>query len=427
MDRRQFLSRSGAALGSALPASAIASATVAPATTSMSWPDIRAQFALAPDRIHMSGFFLASHPRPVAAAIERHRRGLDLDPYGYLEGNVRAFEIAVRTAAARYTGADANDLAFTDSTSMGLGLVYCGLNLSRGQEILTDTRDHIVTHLATDSAARRSGATVRRVALYDQPAAADDNSIVETVARSLRPETRLLALTWVHSGTGVKLPAKRIAEVVAAHNRGRAADDRLLFALDGVHGFGLEDADIPALGCDIFIAGCHKWLLGPRGTGIVWARPDVWPQIAPTIPSFDSMWRAGGREAMPPAAWNTPGGFHSFEHRWALAEAFDFMTAIGRPRTAARVHELNSRCKEQLAKLDRVRVHTPRSPDRSAGIICFEVSGLTPAEVVQRLHTRHIVASTTPGFYKPAFARVAPSLLTDERDVDATVKAIASL
>ena len=130
---------------------------------------------------------------------------------------------------------------------------------------------------------------------------------------------------------------------------------------------------------------------------------------------------------MPLAGINTPGGFHSFEHRWSVTEAFKFHESIGKARVAARIHELNSMAKAAMAKMPRVKLYTPMSPQLSAGIIAFEVAGLTPAQVVERLYHQGIVASVTPGFYTPQLARVAPSLLTVEDDVDRTVRAIAAL
>jgi len=218
-----------------------------------------------------------------------------------------------------------------------------------------------------------------------------------------------------------------IAEVVRAHNRGKPRDRQTLLSVDGVHGLGIENVSIPELGADFFIAGTHKWLTGPRGTGLVWAKADAWPMVLATIPTFDPMWRSGPVEQMPLAAMNTPGGFHSFEHRWAVAQAFEFHRAIGKTRIAERIHSLNSRAKTAMVKMPKVKVHTPMSPDLSAGIIAFEVAGLTPDQVVHKLHERGIIASVTPGFYNPLLARVAPSMLTLEEDVDRTVAAIAAL
>ncbi|HEU5284959.1 MAG TPA: aminotransferase class V-fold PLP-dependent enzyme [Sphingomicrobium sp.] len=431
MDRRQFLATAAvggaATLGIAYPREAPAAPAAAFPDRSSSWDEIKRQFEIKPGIVQMSSFYLASHPRPVREAIERHRRGLDQESHGYIEENVGRLERAVREAAASYMRVHPDELAFTDSTTMGLGLIYSGMKLKPGQEVLTDTRDHIVTTVSASNGARRSGASFRQAPLYSDPARVSAEEVVDNVRSNLRPNTRLLAITWVHSGTGVRMPVRRIAEAVRAHNRGRPADERTLLALDGVHGFGVEDVAIPELGVDFFIAGTHKWLTGPRGTGLVWATEDSWRFVEPTIPTFDPMWRPPPLERMPLAAVHTPGGFHSFEHRWALAEAFRFHSGIGKDRVARRIHHLNSLAKTGMAKLAKVRIHTPMSADLSAGIIAFEVAGRTPAEVVQRLHRQGIIASVTPGFYRPALARVAPSLLTTEADVERTVRAIAAL
>jgi selenocysteine lyase/cysteine desulfurase len=121
----------------------------------------------------------------------------------------------------------------------------------------------------------------------------------------------------------------------------------------------------------------------------------------------------------------TPGGFHSFEHRWALAEAFRFHQRIGKARIAARTHALNSRFKAGLARIRGVTLHTPRSPSLSAGLVCFEVRGLAPQEVVDRLLLRGIIATVSP--YSPPLARVAPSVLNTPAEVDRTLRALHAL
>ena len=431
MDRRQFIGAAAvtgaATLTLGYSRKAESQAAIAPPSSSSSWDEIKRQFDIKPGFVNMSSFYLASHPKPVRDAIERHRRGLDQDSHSYIEENVGPLERAIREQASQYMQVDADELAFTDSPTLGLGLLYSGLKLKPGQEILTDTRDHIVTRLAAQEGAERAGASVRQAAFYADPAKVSVGEVVNNVRRNLRDNTRLVAMTWVHSGTGVKMPVSQVAEVVRAHNRGKSAEERTLLAVDGVHGFGIEDVAIPALGADFFVAGTHKWLTGPRGTGLVWGRKDAWPFVRSTIPTFDPMWRDGPLEQMPPGAWHTPGGFHSFEHRWAVADAFKFHTGIGKSRVAQRIHDLNSLAKAEMAKMPRVRMHTPLNPELSAGIIAFEVAGITPDQVVRKLHDQRIIASVTPGFYEPNLARVAPSLLTTELDVARTVRAIAAL
>jgi selenocysteine lyase/cysteine desulfurase len=409
LDRRQLLVRTGAALASAGFAGLDEVAAAPAADAAAGWDDVRAQFRLSRGLIHMGGLYLASHPGPVRRAIDRHRRGLDADPVGYLHRNGDALEAAVLRQASAYLRARPLDIALTDSTTMGLGLLYGGLRLGSAQEVLTTTHDFYATHEALRLAAERSGATVRRVPLYRDPARATEAEIVDSLLRAVGSGTAVVALTWVHSGTGVKLPVAKIAQ--ALRDRGRP-----LLCVDGVHALGVEPVDVRALGCDFIVAGCHKWLFGPRGTGLVWGRASAWPRARSTIPSF-----SGGS----PARYMTPGGFHSFEHRWALAEAFRFHSQIGKNRVSARIHALNRRLKAGLAGMSHVRLVTPQSDAVSAGIVVFSVDRLSPGAVVAALRRRRIVATETP--YSPSYPRLAPGLLNTPGEVDRVLAAVRAL
>jgi selenocysteine lyase/cysteine desulfurase len=217
VSRRAFLSRSGAVAGG-LALGGVAACESGDERTDRhvgtegaargaafdpgDWDSVRDQFPLTRDLRHFAAFVLAAHPRPVGDAIERHRRGLDEDTHGYLEEHQGESELALRRAAAEYLDADANEIAFTDSTTMGLGLVYGGLRLRPGQEVVTTEHDFYSTHEALRLAADRTGATVRRVRLYDRPAQASVDEIVGRLTAAVTPATRAVAVTWVHSSTG---------------------------------------------------------------------------------------------------------------------------------------------------------------------------------------------------------------------------------
>jgi isopenicillin-N epimerase len=403
-------------------------ATAAPSR----WDKLRGEFALARDRVHLAGLLFSSYPRVVRQSIERYRRMLDEDPVETLEHDLTTSEYTNATldAAARYLGGARDQIALTDSTTSGLALVYGGLPLGPRDEVLTTKHDHWVTHESLRLVSERSGAKVRTVALYERPADANGPAMVEAISSALTPATRAVAITWVHSSTGVKTPVRAIAEAVAAANRARAPGDRILLCVDGVHGFGVENATVPELGCDVFVAGCHKWLFGPHGTAIVWAKPEAWERIRPVSMPFHLgyiMARQYGVGTLPrpDGPTRTPGGFRAYEHRWALREAFDLHLSLGKADVEARIHELAGRCKRGLAALPHVTLHTPSDPSLSAGIVCFEVAGLKPDAVVARLKEKHIVASSTP--YIPSYARLTPGLLNSPEEVDRAVAAVGKL
>src|SRR4051794_28479425 len=150
-------------------------------------------YGLDPALRHFDAFLFSAHPKPVRDAIDRHRRGLDAGAATYLHEHQVEFERAVAGEAAKYLGVGASELAFTDSTTMGLGLVYRGL-LGPGDEVLTTEHDHYATH----EALRLSGATVRKIRLYDDPAKATADGMLGAVRDAITPRTKVVALTWVH-------------------------------------------------------------------------------------------------------------------------------------------------------------------------------------------------------------------------------------
>src|SRR5204862_2839592 len=114
-----------------------------------------------------------------------------------------------------------------------------------------------------------------------------------------------------------------------------------------------------------------------------------------------------------------------FEHRWALGEAFLFHKRLGRQRVTARIHELNKQCKEGLAAMSHVTLHTPASEALSAGLVCFEVKGMKAPEVVKRLHARKIIASVTP--YATEYARFSPGILNTPAEIDTVLREVRAL
>lgn len=399
------------------------------------WGVVRDQFDLDPAYTHLGLFFLASHPRPVRAAIEAYRRKLDANPFltteqGMFEAPEHNIPLKVATAIGAYIGANAQDVAITQNTTTGLSLIYHGLPLKAGDEILTTINDHYVHHESIRLATERNGASWRKVATWDSWDSVTADDIVDRLRREIRPNTRVVGVTWVHSQSGVRMPIRRIADMIADVNRGR--DKRVLLVVDGVHGTGVEDPAITALGADAFSAGLHKWIFAPRGTGFVWAKPDVWAMMRPLIPSFTSWdlflaWGAGRPPTTTPnATWFTPGGFQAFEHQWAIPAALDFHRSIGPARITQRIHALNQQMNEEIRKLPNVKiVYTPTDPALNAGMVCFDMKNFDAPTTVKKLLEKKIIASTTP--YTVPFARVAFGIMNTPAEIERTARAIRSL
>ncbi|MBK4987882.1 pyoverdine-tailoring periplasmic protein PvdN [Pseudomonas sp. S36] len=414
-DRRTFL-KHASLLAVALPlGSSLDQALASPASAPKAgdrWAQLRQLFNQDPAYLHLSNFLITSHPKPVQDAIDRYRISLDRNPGLVMDWDRQEpwqHEARVREWAGKYLQARPGQIALTGSTTEGLAVIYGGLHVRPDQEILTTEHEHSAAEAILDFRTQRQGTQVRRIRLFKAPAKVSTDEIVGNIDRNIRPNTRILGMTWVQSGSGVKLPLADIGAVVDRHNRDRAEADRILYVVDGVHGFGVENVSFPQMNCDYFIAGTHKWMFGPRGTGIVCARSEQLKNITPLIPTFS--------QDNDFATSLTPGGYHAFEHRWALDEAFKLHLQLGKADVQGRIHQLNSYLKQRLSEHAQVELVTPLSPEHSAGFTFFRVKGRDSDKVAAALLQRKAIVDAVYRDVGPV-VRTAPGLLNDESEID---------
>jgi isopenicillin-N epimerase len=102
--------------------------------------------------------------------------------------------------------------------------------------------------------------------------------IVAAIEGELTPRTRLLIVDHVTSATALIFPVREI--VARARARGIAV------LVDGAHGPGAIDLDIPSLGADWYTGNLHKWAMAPRSSGILWVAPHRHAETHPAVLSW---------------------------------------------------------------------------------------------------------------------------------------------
>lgn len=163
--------------------------------------------------MHFASFYLASHPAPVRDAVDAWRRAIDRNPYHTVEQNAYTEDEAkwvpgqIMRAAATYLGGKSTDIALTHNTTESLALVYHGLPLKPGDEVLATTHDHYSHLTSIRYAAERAGATLRQVTLYDDAATASVDSVVERLLHGRCASTRRGPATCRPASSPSKWPA----------------------------------------------------------------------------------------------------------------------------------------------------------------------------------------------------------------------------
>jgi L-cysteine/cystine lyase len=211
-------------------------------------PGLRAEFPVLSRLAYLNAGTDGPLPaRAARAATEELRRETEegrsqahFERRGALNGDLRV-------AYAAALGCDTADLALTTSTSEGLAQVLGGLELGKGEEIVTSDEEHPGLLGALGAARELQGVAIRAVPLSE-------------VAAAVGPKTRLVACSHVGWVSGSLAPLE-LAEV----------DVPVL--LDGAQGVGAIPVDVHALGCDAYAGAGQKWLCGPDGTGMLYVSP----------------------------------------------------------------------------------------------------------------------------------------------------------
>jgi selenocysteine lyase/cysteine desulfurase len=188
-------------------------------------------------------------------------------------GKFGAEELAEKTrvTAAKFLGCDLSEILITTSTTNGMNAVAQGLRLKAGDRILTSDQEHGGGLLCWKYLAKYHDALVDTVTIPRDEHNAD--AILDRFRKGIREKTRLITVSHVFSSTGLRMP---IAEISAlARSKG------ILCIVDGAQAAGAIKVNVKELGCHAYATSGHKWLMGPKGTGLLYLSKDAQVAIRP--------------------------------------------------------------------------------------------------------------------------------------------------
>jgi isopenicillin-N epimerase len=371
------------------------------------WRLVKAQFPLRDGVIPMNAANLAPAPRPVVDAVSHAMAAIEGDVSFQNRAAYDELRERLRARLAASLGVMAEEIAIVRNASEANNIVVGGLPLGRGDEVLLHAENHVSNDVAWRVRAAHSGFTVRSVAV--QPDMGHDEMLA-TFAASLTPRTRVLSFTDVSNVTGIRLPVRALCAL--GRERG------LHVHIDGAQSFGMLALDLRELGCDTYATSAHKWFLGPKETGVLYARAGVAPRIRPGVVSLG--W---GSDADP-----GPEGARRFEalgqRNDATIAGFDaavtFHEMIGVDRIEVRIRQLATALKQRLAALPGATLVTPMDDARSGGVVIANFAGVDARTLHERLYREARVASAPTGGL-----RLCPHICNTLEDVEAAADAVA--
>jgi selenocysteine lyase/cysteine desulfurase len=332
-------------------------------------------------------------------------RELEANPVrmSYGEGAIHVATDRVREQAARLLGCATDDVLITRSTTDAMNTIALGTRLTSGDRVLTTDQEH---HGGSDCwryLARRRGVIVDTVSI--SPSDHDAKVIVDRFASAITPSTRLISVSHILTSTGLRMPAAELAAL--------ARDRGILCVVDGAQALGQIAIDVKAVHCHAYATCGHKWLMAPKGTGLLYVSPDAADAIAPIQWQDTKRYVAGST------------GIGSLPLVVGLGAAIEQANARGVPEIERTVLRLREYTIAQLKSIRDISVLSAPSGPLASALVAVLIPGRVDSQVLQvALRDKHNVMVKLVERQWFNGIRISPHIFNTEADIDRAVRAL---
>ncbi|MBJ2321324.1 MULTISPECIES: aminotransferase class V-fold PLP-dependent enzyme [Pseudomonas] len=326
-----------------------------------------------------------------------------------------------RRAAGQLLNAPASAIAFASSGSTAWSMAFQALGPWQPGDRILVGRHEWGGNLASMELAIQAGARVDVI-----PCDASGAACPVALEAMLDAKVKLIDLTWLPANGGLINPAQAIGDVARRH--------AIPYFIDAGQAVGQLPVDVQALQCDVLKSAGRKHLRGPRGTALLYIRPDFLPHLNPAQRDvFSAPWTAEGFDLR-----NDARRFETSEVSFALlaglGNALHEINQLGIERVWQRVLQTSARIREALRQIPGITLHDLGRTH--SGLIAFNLAGWDSFELKQRLGVKRINIGANGVAYTPldmqarglsSVARISVSPLNTDDDIELLVKALREL
>jgi len=369
---------------------------------------LRNHFPHAEHQTYLNHAAVSPMSRPVREAIDAYvaeRHGAKPDaPIENFE-SFQPLMAETKERAAEVLGTDPGRVEFVPNTSMGLNVLARGLDWQAGDRIAVPN-GAFPTNVYPFLNLEDQGVQV------DLVPTEEGTYTVEDVAATLRPETRLVSVSWVHFLSGFRADLEALGALCNEHD--------VLFCVDAIQGLGALQIDVEAAGIDFLATGGHKWLMAAQGVGLLYCDESLQDRLQPP-----TGWLHG------PVEWENLDDYEITFHDdarcfrtgtlnsvgiVALHAALGLYLEAGPEWCEKRVLDLSTTLADELSDCGLPRYGTD-APARASGIVTVEPEN--PEAVYEHLKARNIT-----GAVRNRKLRFAPTYYNNRSDLQAVLHAV---
>jgi cysteine desulfurase/selenocysteine lyase len=393
---------------------------------------VRKDFPVLDRRVHgdkplvwLDNASTSQKPRRVIDAVvdfyEHHNSNVHRGVYQLGEEATEMYEGARAKMAAFLGAADKREIVFTRSATESLNLVanaWGRANLKAGDAIVVTEMEHHSNVIPWQLIAQEKGAHI-----VPWPITDEGFLDMDAMPRVL-DGAKIVCVTQMSNVLGTINPIRQIAD--AAHAAGA------LVLVDGAQGVPHLVTNVQEMGCDFLAFSGHK-MLGPTGSGGLWARAELLEAMPPFL---------GGGE-MILEVWIDHATYNEIPYKFeagtpniaqsiGLGAAVDYLSDLGMEDVHRHEIDIVTYAMAELNKIDGLRIFGPTDPQKRGGVVSFWMDDLHPHDLATIVDTEgvalraghHCAQPLMRVLGVPATSRVSFYVYNTNEDVDALVAAL---
>ena len=394
---------------------------------------LRADFPILEQRInghpliYLDSASSSQKPRVVIDALGDYYREYNANVHRgiYTIGEKATAEYeAARVKVARFINApDSHEVIFTRNATEAINLVayaWGRRNIQRGDAIVLTEMEHHANLVPWQLLVQEKDGDLEFIPITD-----DGILRLEVFEVLLRLKPKLVAFTHVSNTLGTINPVREMVDM--AHAVGA------LVLVDGAQAVPHVPVDVQELGADFYAFSGHK-MLGPMGSGALWARRELLEAMPPFLAGGEMIREVHLRRSdFNEIPWKFEAGTPAVGDAIGLGVAAEYLMGIGMDDVRAHERELVAYALDVLPREVReIELYGPLDPDRRGGVVPFNLPGIHPHDVAQVLDRFGIAVRAGHHCTMPlherldlaATARASFSVYTTRDDIDALARGL---
>jgi cysteine desulfurase / selenocysteine lyase len=263
------------------------------------------------------------------------------------------------------------EVIFTRNATEAINLVaftWGQANIKAGDVILTSEMEHHANLVPWQQLAARTGAKVKYIPV-------DERGYLDMAAfdQLLTPEVKLVAITQMSNTLGTITPIGDIVQ--KAHAIGA------LVLLDSAQAVPHMPTDVQAFDCDFMAFSGHK-MMGPTGSGVLWARKEILAAMPPFMTGGDMIKKVTYEGAeWNDLPWKFEAGTPAIAEAIGLGAAVDYLKELGMHNVRQHEIALTTYALEKLSQVEGIRIYGPLEPTARGGAIAFTLGNIHAHDV----------------------------------------------